>query len=522
MTTKLSLFILFDAVIASNAFVLSTSDQSLHTFNRNKLQISPPPSTITTPTHARLKSAIVASNVIDTPRDSLSIPNSVQTVSVSTIIGAMTAMILLIAKHGLMTINKRFFSKYPLPTLVASGALLGGLVHFFDDNHGHHGHHSYTAPTFTSLADDDELLSKDDSNLVAKRLYLRLLALVVTIGSGFSMGIAGPAAEMGMVVACCLSSWLNINDVSSVLRMIVAGAAAGVGANFKAPLTGLLFAVEVTRRMIIVPSQPAANASPAQQQPQETLALTGAIVGALLVVNRGQLLMVASSSPLLPLAFSSLSSSSLSVTHALALIVLGCLTAAVHVSYDRLRRWLLNKDQPWQKRVDKRLRPFIAGLACGLAALYGYPQHLSSGFNQLTGLVMMMQPSHPPHLELRLALSFTAVRFLLVALCSATIGLVGGQFAPMVFLGGGVGAVFYHLLVAMSAIVAVGPISSSSGLIVLCGAAAMLGLQFKAIIMASIFIAEATGQMTLLIPALITAAVAMVSKAIITQEKGKR
>lgn len=106
-----------------------------------------------------------------------------------------------------------------------------------------------------------------------------------------------------------------------------------------------------------------------------------------------------------------------------------------------------------------------------------------------------------------------------MALCSATVGLVGGQFAPMLFLGGELGAVFYHLLAILgfsssSALRAGGP-----ALFVLSGAAAMLGLQFKAIIMASMFIAESTGQMTLLIPTLITAAVATVSKAILCDQK---
>lgn len=152
--------------------------------------------------------------------------------------------------------------------------------------------------------------------------------------------------------------------------------------------------------------------------------MTGSIFGALLIVNRGRLFGPSVVSSLLP-GLSSSSISSLSVYHALALAALGYLTgtkklivlsifralaycvyraAGVHVSYDHLRRWLLHKDQPWQKRIDKRLRPVIAALFCALAAVYGYPQHLSSGFGQLAGLMRGQQGS-----GLGLATAFTVI-----------------------------------------------------------------------------------------------------------------
>lgn len=187
LTIKFCLLIFLSGVNASNAFLPTNADQHAVVFNRdNQFTHQSIINLKTSRPSYSLISAGVSITAIDVPRRSISLPKSVQTVSVGSMIGAVTAIILLIAKHGVLAINKRLFSKYPLPTLLASGALLGSLVHFFDN--GKDGLASFASPTFTSLGADN--LSEDKSGkLAAKRLSMRLLALVVTIGSGFSMGI---------------------------------------------------------------------------------------------------------------------------------------------------------------------------------------------------------------------------------------------------------------------------------------------------------------------------------------------
>ena len=73
----------------------------------------------------------------------------------------------------------------------------------------------------------------------------RLVAAVATLGSGAPMGLEGPSLYAGARSAPACSA------ASAVLRdadrrvLLVAGAAAGVAAIFKAPATGAVFALEV-------------------------------------------------------------------------------------------------------------------------------------------------------------------------------------------------------------------------------------------------------------------------------------
>jgi len=95
----------------------------------------------------------------------------------------------------------------------------------------------------------------------------RLLASVATLGFGGAMGYEGPAVYLGASVGSALQrrfSRLFSREDAKVL--LVAGAAAGVAAIFKAPATGLVFALEVpfqedfARRMLL-PAGIAAAAS---------------------------------------------------------------------------------------------------------------------------------------------------------------------------------------------------------------------------------------------------------------------
>ena len=75
----------------------------------------------------------------------------------------------------------------------------------------------------------------------------KMLAAVVTIGFGGSAGQEGPSVYAGGVIGKWVWSRLQrvglTRDDKRIL--ILAGAAAGIGAVFKAPLTGIIFALEV-------------------------------------------------------------------------------------------------------------------------------------------------------------------------------------------------------------------------------------------------------------------------------------
>jgi len=72
---------------------------------------------------------------------------------------------------------------------------------------------------------------------------VKVVVSALTISSGGSAGPEGPVGEIGAGTASILGSWLKLKR-SDLRTLVIAGAAAGFGAIFKAPLGGALFALE--------------------------------------------------------------------------------------------------------------------------------------------------------------------------------------------------------------------------------------------------------------------------------------
>src|SRR3954471_16845220 len=101
-----------------------------------------------------------------------------------------------------------------------------------------------------STADDYLLAFHRRAHTLGARAYVaRTIAAGFTLGSGGPMGMEGPSMYSGAVVG-----WNVQHRLPRVFRdadrrvLLVAGAAAGVAAIFKAPATGAVFALEVPYR----------------------------------------------------------------------------------------------------------------------------------------------------------------------------------------------------------------------------------------------------------------------------------
>lgn len=76
---------------------------------------------------------------------------------------------------------------------------------------------------------------------------IKTIASVVTIGTGGSAGREGPIAQIGAGFGSFVASKLGLSAIDRRI-LLLAGMAAGIGATFRAPLGGALFAVEVLYR----------------------------------------------------------------------------------------------------------------------------------------------------------------------------------------------------------------------------------------------------------------------------------
>ena len=81
--------------------------------------------------------------------------------------------------------------------------------------------------------------------VIRKRVpIIKTIASAITIGSGGSAGREGPIAQIGAGFASFFASILKLNDRERRI-LVLAGAGAGIGAIFRAPLGGAFFAAEV-------------------------------------------------------------------------------------------------------------------------------------------------------------------------------------------------------------------------------------------------------------------------------------
>jgi len=74
--------------------------------------------------------------------------------------------------------------------------------------------------------------------------YLKILATALTVGSGGSAGREGPTVMIGASIGSSIGRYSGMGE-DQVRSLVAAGAGAGIGATFNAPIAGMLFAMEV-------------------------------------------------------------------------------------------------------------------------------------------------------------------------------------------------------------------------------------------------------------------------------------
>ncbi len=90
----------------------------------------------------------------------------------------------------------------------------------------------------------DAIHNPTRTRIDVKAVPVKILATIITISSGGSVGIEGPCAQIGSGVSYVIGKIFNL-DESDLKKIIICGIAAGFCAVFGTPVTGALFAVEV-------------------------------------------------------------------------------------------------------------------------------------------------------------------------------------------------------------------------------------------------------------------------------------
>jgi H+/Cl- antiporter ClcA/predicted transcriptional regulator len=252
------------------------------------------------------------------------------------------------------------------------------------------------------------------------RPVTKMVAAAISLGSGASLGPEGPSVEIGANLGILLGQALRVSQERQRL-LLGAGAAAGLAAGFNAPIAGVFFALEVVLGTTFATSA-------------ASVVLLAAVVSALVAqIGLGSqpafnLPVYEVRSPLeLPLYLG-----------------LGLCASLVSIAYTRSLQWsqnCFNGKIPgfgWLHQIPREIHPILGGLFVGLAALQ-LPQVLGVGYETVEAMLRDVEFS----LELLVALLVVKLLATAVSLGS---GLVGGVFAPAMFLGATLGAAYGKIL----------------------------------------------------------------------------
>ena len=290
---------------------------------------------------------------------------------------------------------------------------------------------------------------------------VKALASALCIGGGGSVGREGPIVQIGSALGSSLAQLLHL-DERRVKLLVACGAAGGIAATFNAPLAGVFFAMELILRQWAAESFGLVVLS----------SVTASVIGRAVLGN----------DPFLTLP-------RFTVDHLVQyplFALLGVLAGLVGVGFSRVL-YGIEDACDWAWRGPEWLRPAVGGILLG-GLLLALPQMYGVGYPVLGDAV---------------AGSYT-IGFLLVLLvgklvaCSLTIGIggSGGVFAPSLFCGAMLGAVFGEVV----GDIAPGGSGGSLGAYALVGMGAVFAGAARAPITAVVILFELTGEYTIILP----------------------
>ncbi|TAF38422.1 MAG: chloride channel protein [Oscillatoriales cyanobacterium] len=280
----------------------------------------------------------------------------------------------------------------------------------------------------------------------------KMVAASVSLGTGASLGPEAPSVEIGANFGMLLAQVLQLSPERQRL-LLGAGAAAGLSAGFNSPIAGVFFALEVVLGSTFATSS-------------VSVVLLSAVVSALIA----QICLGAQPAFALPI-YDVRSPLELPLYMGLGLLA----------SKTRGFAWL--------GRLPRPLHPVIGGAIVGLVALQ-LPQVLGVGYETVQAMLQDVKFS----LSLLLLLLFVKLAVTAISLGS---GLVGGIFAPAMFLGASLGSaygLFLEMLPALGEHVA-GPAAYA-----MVGMAAVLAGSARAPLTAILLMFELTRDYRIVLP----------------------
>lgn len=304
----------------------------------------------------------------------------------------------------------------------------------------------------------------------------KLLAAITTVGFGGSAALEGPSIYGGGALGSWL--WAKMRRLRRFRLeprdrriMLISGAAAGMAAVFRAPLTGLVFALEMPYKDDLAHE-----------------ALLPSLISS--VVSYAVLISFLGATPLFDFAAGTTYTRTDLFWSAVLGVICGLIAMAFDITFRRARTFAVKASIPhWMKMA---IGGFLTGV-CGLVFISIFRGSLIPlGPNYEAVGEILLNPHSSIELVVFGFLKLGATLFSLGA------GGVSAMFVPLFLTGGSFGTAFAQSVVH----------SSSLDLFAAVGMAAFIAGGYKTPLTAVVFVAEATGGHSYIVPTLIGAAVA--------------
>ena len=281
---------------------------------------------------------------------------------------------------------------------VVGGLLVGWMARFGSDKIRGHG-----------IPEAIEAILLNRARVDPKVAVLKPISAAIAIGSGGPFGAEGPIIMSGGALGSLIAQWIKLSDAERT-TLLVAGAAAGMSATFATPVAAILLAVELLLFEL----------RPRSLVPVAIASATAAILRVYLL-GPGPLFHMPAMSAVdrLPIAVGSLV---LGAFLGLAAAGMSRMMYAFEDIFERLPlHWM------WW--------PAVGGIGVGIGGLI-FPQGLGVGYDNIAKLLHGDAP-------LALILGIILVKSLMWAFSLGS-GTSGGVLAPLLMIGGAVGALAAH------------------------------------------------------------------------------
>src|SRR6202522_2829671 len=282
---------------------------------------------------------------------------------------------------------------------VLGGLLVGLMARFGSDKIRGHG-----------IPEAIEAILLHRAKVDPKIALLKPVSAAIAIGSGGPFGAEGPIIMTGGAVGSLIAQWMHVTDAERT-TLLVAGAAAGMSATFATPVAAILLAVELLlfewRPRSLVP-----------------VAIASATAGVLRVYLLG-------AGPLFAMP---VITNVHRVQFSLGAVILGALVGLIAAGMSRMMYAF--EDMFEHLHVHWMWWPAIGGLGIGVGGLF-FPRGLGVGYDNIAELLHGNAP-------MGLITGILIAKSLMWAFSLGS-GTSGGVLAPLLMIGGAVGALAGHL-----------------------------------------------------------------------------